>query len=618
MVEAELIVAGIQALIRVGKAANDSLIQYVREEKFLVPPLGAEKFSKLNLIRDVYIQNEELKRRISRPDDLGQYWSSPDDAPRKEPPESEEIIFLAALDARTRQLGWANGVPRDGARAVVGMRVLQQWKSDQLDPERPLEPLPRFLLSVADAALEVVGANPSLLGIGGNGEKLVGALAANLAILIPNDAREFGPQSQFADRLLRLFLRAGLQTLSDESDVVIPQRHLSQLTQNFLGPVIQALPRDFLAQQSWHDVANALTGPAARAAFETLAQDPEAFLGREFDPNNALGAVTKALFAETAKVGLGTVFSESGAIALYRAALGVVADRPELFAPRTGKADTDEIATSLIQSFAETLVKAPRPFNDDLGIQLAVAALGVFQEKGAAFLPQDQNWEKVASALVMSVANAVHDGLGRPDHDVLAQLFSRGQLVQFANVFIEAAAEHPEWIAGDRTELMAVIRAVASARKSDAGGLLSAGAWIEIAREVATEVAANPGRLFSVANGDGIGAGLIADLVAVAQADALGGRGSKGVLFGALLQAAIATALRAAASQSDAATAHRADLASLAKRLCEIARERPGQLGSAEWLALYRALIPRILGGEVVLGKNADELLAFLEQGASA
>jgi hypothetical protein len=81
---------------------------------------------------------------------------------------------------------------------------------------------------LADVALEFVGANPSVLGVGGNGEKLIGAFAANLAEMVPDDADARGPRSQFAEQVVGIVLRAGLDALSRHPDTVVGSQHLRQ------------------------------------------------------------------------------------------------------------------------------------------------------------------------------------------------------------------------------------------------------------------------------------------------------------------------------------------------------------------------------------------------------
>jgi hypothetical protein len=110
---------------------------------------------------------------------------------------------LAALEIYTVRFAVEEKLPREQTLGATGATLLSQWAQGK----GPVDPLRRFLVTLADAGLELVGANPSLLGIGAPAEKLVGAIAANLSELIPDDAADFGPKSQFADRLFRIFLR---------------------------------------------------------------------------------------------------------------------------------------------------------------------------------------------------------------------------------------------------------------------------------------------------------------------------------------------------------------------------------------------------------------------------
>lgn len=45
-------------------------------------------------------------------------------------------------------------------------------------------------------ALESVGASPSLLGVGGNGGKLIGAIASDPAAMLPDDAATLGSRGR--------------------------------------------------------------------------------------------------------------------------------------------------------------------------------------------------------------------------------------------------------------------------------------------------------------------------------------------------------------------------------------------------------------------------------------
>lgn len=57
----------------------------------------------------------------------------------------------------------------------------------------------RMALNFTDIGLEYVAATPSILGIGGSGEKLTGTFAEKMAELIPEDMDSFGAKANFWD-----------------------------------------------------------------------------------------------------------------------------------------------------------------------------------------------------------------------------------------------------------------------------------------------------------------------------------------------------------------------------------------------------------------------------------
>src|SRR5262249_25666266 len=112
-----------------------------------------------------------------------------------------------------------------------------------------------------------------------------------------------------------------------------------------------------------------------------------------------------------------------------------------------------------------------------------------------------------------------------------------------------------------------------------------------------------------------IGSELIRDLLSVAGAElAKGGRASGGVLFGATLREAITVALRSASGNVKAAGDNQAALRGLAETLSELVRTHPGRYGAKEWLALYRALITRVLQSGA-LGPLTDAQIARILEG---
>jgi hypothetical protein len=437
------------------------------------------------------------------------------------------------------------------------------------------------------------------LGIGGNGEKLIGAFAGNLAELIPDETEAFGLKRQFGERLVEIMLRAGLETLSEHSGLVLRQEHLQQLVRESLPPLIEALPQTLREQSQWRDVMEALLGPTAQAALTVLAANPRAFFGRTLDPGQALGKVMQALLKQASVMGLRDQFSDAGLLALFHSVAQVAAERPALFLGRPDSTG-ETIASALFVKVAETLKNASPPFSADLGIDLVVAMLDSFRTNMPGFLDPQKPWEAMAATAAQQVIQGLADGFKTRGLSGLHQLLSPRQLTHLGRIFLTQVSKTPQMLIGDRLELQAIVQGVAEAMAGDTHLLLTADDWLQLAEVAAVEAVANPGRLFKLAPsapGDAVGTVLIHSLLAVAAADLQsGGRDAGGVLFGATLREAIIIALHAASGNAEAVLQNQQALQQLAQHLSDLVRSEPGRFGSKEWLVLYRRLLPKALG----------------------
>ncbi len=545
---------------------------------------------------------------------FAKYWSGT--APAAVP-GAMEALYIGAVklfaedQAKKKQVS-----PRRGVE-IGGAVMIKQWA----DGKGPVGPIGRMVLTMADIGLEFVGANPSLLGVGGNGEKLLGALATNLSDMIPDDADAMGPKSQLAERFVGIFLRAGLQTLNDQPGLVVREEHLQQLIRNTLPPIIAALPSGLAEQSRWRDVADALLGPAASAAISTVAANPAAFLGATFDPNRAVGALTQAMLKQAAATGLKQEFTEAGFIGLYQAALGVAAARPELFLGRPGTS-ADQLASDLFAKVAGTLKTAAPPFNSDLGTALAVDVLDTVKQDGPRFFEKEGPWENTVGTMALQVIDGLKVGLTDPASGGIKSVLSQQQLVELARTFLAQAAKTPGMVAGGSTELQSIVGGVAKAMAEDKNLLLAPDDWLAIASVAAEEAAANPQRLFKINTttpAGAIGTEVIKDLLSVAAVDlAKGGRKGGGVLFGATLREAITVALRSAAGNTKATVDNQVALKGLAETLSDLVRTHPEQYGSKEWLSLYQSLIGRVLHGGPIGALTEAEIRTVLEGGPVA
>jgi hypothetical protein len=67
-----------------------------------------------------------------------------------------------------------------------------------------------------------------LFGVGGSGERLIGALARSLTDIVPDDMEET-PRNTLGQRLATSFLQAGLGVLVEHSSVVVQDERLQVL-----------------------------------------------------------------------------------------------------------------------------------------------------------------------------------------------------------------------------------------------------------------------------------------------------------------------------------------------------------------------------------------------------
>src|SRR5262245_61643433 len=564
-----------------------------------MPTLDYPPFGELDFIRDMLAEPDQ-RWRLLEGGPLAASWDPATNGPRADVPGAAEALYLAAVQVFAERRAAEADLPAERGAEVAGEQLIAQWGKD----EGPMRPLGRLATVLADVALEFVGANPGVLGVGGNGEKLIGAFAANLAEMIPDDASVAGPRSRFADQVVGIVVRAGLETLARHPDAVVGSRPLQQLVRTMVPPVVQQLPADLSEQARWRDVVEALMGPATGAAIATLVGDPRLFLGLDSGAGDTLGVLTQAMLQQANRLGLDRRLTEAGWITLYRGAVALGAERPELFrhavaTPATGQA--------LFEQLGGALASAPPPFDGDLGGDVAVAALEAVRMEGPRFLAGTSGPDGLA-ALVGQITGGLAAALAEPASVALRGPLSRRQVGDLARALVTQAARVPGLIGGDRRELAGIVESIARLIASDDRGLLAPAEWQAIAAVAASEAFANPGRLFDDAHG-GPAVTLVGGLLTAAAAS---DRSKGDVLFGATLRDATILGLRAVAAASSPSARGGEAVRDLALRLSAQARQRGGRVASAQWLALFRRTVDgAIATGAVQLDDHRfDELLA--------
>ena len=409
-----------------------------------------------------------------------------------------------------------------------------------------------------------------------------------------------------------VFCGAGLQTLADNADLVVSESHLEQLITASVRPVIEALPADLTVvdQLRWQQVADALMGPAAQAALTTIANHPVAFLGEDFAADRAVGALTQALLKNAADSRFPARFDKETWLGLYSAALGVAADRPGLFV--RGDDPDDALARDLLTGLALALQQTPPPFDGEVGIGLARAALTAISTNAGRFADATRPWQAVAADLVTFFTRSMSAALGENASRVL----SRAQWLELGRIVFTAVAESPALVLGRNDhEFKGLVSAIAGAISADEQLLLGGKDWLVIVQVAAEEAATNPDRLFGLTgNPDDVLAGQLLRMMLTAASTALGtaDRADRFVLYGQTLRDAVIVVLRATAGQPQAARDRMSDVARLVDLVTKLVANHPQKYGSKEWLRLFRLLLSDVLAGgalQVLTESDADALL---------
>lgn len=604
-----LIVFGIQAAVRLGRAGAEIYAQRSRDRDVYLPDITPPPlFSPYQLLIDFYGDPVNLKALKADPQ-LVVLWDEAAERPVNKEPRTIEPLQAAFLSALAEKSIVGGEESRNARLELAGGALISQWSR----AAEPISPIGRIALTMADIALEFVGSNPSVIGVGGNGEKLIGAIALNLSNMIPDDTDEFGPRAQIANRLVGIFLRAGLSALAEHPDFVLDNDHAEKLVQATLAPLLKVMPASLSEQLEWQALLDALLGPAATAAFTVIAEKPDAFLGKKFASDKALGALTGALFTTLQDADVRRQFGDGGWITLYQSLLQVAADRPALFVG-DGAEPKDALIRSLLAGTARTLSKHPG-FDGQIGAELAAVAVQALNANagGLLKLDKDDEWEGMALAMIGQVSGGLSQSLTGGGGAL--RRFGQDQLLELGRIFLVQAAATPGMLGIKRTELQGIVSGIASAMAGDDDLLLSPDDWLKIAGVAVGEAAANPGRLFGLDDaspGEALAAQVIGDLLSVASAAWSTGRDGGSLLAGATLRDAIISALQAAAGNALAAASDDKPIKAVAEAVNKVIAGTPRAFGSKDWLLLFETLVVEALAEGKVAALDEARVAAIL------
>jgi len=606
-----LVLFGIRSLVRLGRTTKEALEQHVRDDAVLFPQIQQLGGSPLVVVAGYFSREDNQGYVVGNEAPYADYWQVDGGfgSPRR---DASSIDALLTAMAKIEQERGNALLP---TTAPIAATLVKQWS----DTAGPVSPWARVIVTAADIALEYVAVNPAILGGNGNGEQLLAAYAGNLSELLPDDG-EFGTRHRFAERLAGLFLRAGLQTLSDHPDWAVSEDHVEELLTTSIKPLLDdaVFPTDLTTQLRWEKISDTLMGPVATAAFTTIAAHQSAFLGEGLAPDKAMGAVTRALFLQLSTARLDEAFTRPGLIGLYTAVLQVAANRPELFLGDGGGADesaAEGFARDLFTRVAGTLAAAPPPFDKSLGAALAATIIESLGTNAHRFSDGGTGWEQAATDMLSFLAEELSGALRASPR--LRGALDGDDLVELGRILVEHIASSPGMVTGDDTAWQGVIRSVAQAMSADDRLLLDGDDWKRIVTAAAEDAATNPARLFHM-QGSAENDVLAGDLLGLAltAAGELSGDGTlaaRRVLFGETLADAMILLIRHTAGSPARAEANKERIAELIRALHRFVAENGMRYGSAEWFDLFETLLVDILdGGELpdLSTELVDKLLA--------
>jgi hypothetical protein len=617
----------IRGLVRVGAATRDAYAQKVRDRDILLPNIPTLDRGPMGLVLDLF-QREPHGREVEPPHGrLAEVWLKFHSGNEQEHEEAARQLLAEA------EAIWSLDPPDDAHLRFEESAYI--WALEQFAPAAgPVSPFARVCIAVADVVLDYIGANPGLLGVGGNGERLVAALAGNLHTLLPDpDATQPTGAHFFAERALTIVLQAGLKTIGEETEHLFSETHLRDLTTALAKPLIDAFAGAESGRVVWTDLRDTLLGPMTQAALQTLGLHQRAFLGKRFDPEGALGAVTRSMLQVASDRSLRETLTDNGLIRLYRAALGVAAERPELFV----RGEDDRFARALLLDVAEAARGAAEPFGRSAVPELAAAVLeAAGRNVGLLTGQRRQELTHAAALRVLDVlAKGLHNGLstsGEGGQIRLDRLFSDEQRLALMRLLTNALTKTPELLLDEEQQLehraivAAVARAVGTSLRPKGGSdaalenvrrtLLDAGEWLKVAAVILDEAYRNPERL--VARNQASERQLAVQVVTAvldvaANTMSEDGRANGAVLFGETLRDIMIAVLRIAAIRAGPARQNLAAIARLIEQLNAFVSSNRDQVGQHDLMLLFqRHVVQVVVTGELPPLSNAA-LVAELE-----
>ena len=609
-VSPELVIFAIRAAVRVGRAAQLELENYIRNRPKKVPLILTINIDPIEQLREAIQQqglvNDEFTAIYQR------YSAAASDDQRH---AAELAIYEFAFD---------KGLVTDTEQAIEqqGLMTIRQWSKDA---QKGL-PLARVGIAMVEVALDYVTANPGIFGVGSNGERFVRALAGAIDEILPDSGTpgpvSLTPEQLFGERALAIFMHTGLATLQAHIAETVEEEHLRDIAVSVLQPLVSNFRNQTIQRRRLNEFRDLLLGPMAQEAINAVVRHQRQFLGSRFSKNSGMGAVTEAILEAVAQEGdLRHVLKREAWVRVYGAILDVAIERPELFVKEDSAAASD-FGKNLVKTVSVRLKEMTPPFTEAVAATIAADAISVLSRHTVILFDQDAPWELVAGEAVGSVLDSIskgmHAGLQKETLEngsvlngqaVLKRVFSEDQVAALVHIVTDQVAKTPGMLLDrdTRDEVKALVAGIARAISDSNRSLLSSEDWLAVAAVVTQEAAKNPGRLFKIIKKNGkpvspeqeFAVRLIKGLLNAAATDLRArGRSHGSVLFGETLRVVIEETVVTAAGNVELAVSNETALIQLVNRINKLQGTRATGFGRNEWLQIFRKYLKLVLLSE--------------------
>lgn len=495
-----IIASGINAVLRMAQVGTSLYVEYATDRAVFLPNLPKYKLSRRDIL-DHYVRSNQLQthssfslvlgsnNRVSNANSIAfdeAFAEMTVRLAKNQEGESEDSDLDALQDKDKQQ--------RIHARA--GGELIEQWRKE----DRPPSALARAALTLTDIALEFVVSHPSLLGVDSKGERFIRAFAMNLTELVPNSTDAFGAKENFSHRVLATFFRAGLSASLSQAESYLDEAHEQQLFKAIVKPVIDSLPADISEHYFYRNSIDALLGPSASAAFGVVAKHQNAFIGERIEDGTAVGVVVQGLLLnvseQAGESGLKSVFSQTGAMQIYKTTLEIAAKHPALFVLPNIAADNDVIANYARDVFSLVASKLSQQ-NLSIGVKtdIAMGVLSITADKASELLGLEESkpWHELAGDLIEQIGQAMSMQL--KDGKAVSDFLSPRLQSALINTALNSIQKSPQMLGVKHQNTLAIVSAVAGAIADDKHKLLGDDDWLIIADVMASVAATDMGRL---------------------------------------------------------------------------------------------------------------------------